>query len=219
MTEALKPPGGLKPAQLGVVLLGQVIASHAAATFADLAVRGIIRVAPSGVAGDGAAGDWELSRVPARKQAPLEPFEAALAGPLLSASAPVLLSGLASRLPDALQRFRDSVIKDAVHRGWVRRIGHERTPAGDELGGQVSAFRGRLRHLKASGPASIAGYLPFAIVFGLAADEDLPLAAFADAWSQACSALPGWRHEPAPRREEPIQISSTLSDTYLASLL
>jgi hypothetical protein len=209
MTEELKPPGGLKPAQLGVVLLGRVIASHAAATLTDLAVRGIIRVTPSGE-----AGDWELARVPARKRASLAPFEEALAGPLLSTSAPVLLSGLDGRLPDALDRFRASVIKDAVHRGWLRRIGHERTPAGDELGGQARAFRGRLRHLKASGPAvAIADYLPYAIVFGLAADEDLPLAGFAAAWGQACSALPGWRHEPTPRREQPIPNASTLSDT------
>jgi hypothetical protein len=214
MTEELKPPGGLKPAQLGVVLLGRVVASHAAATLADLAVRGIISVAPSGE-----AGDWELSRVAARKPAFLEQFEQALAGSVLPGPAPVLLSGLGDRLPDAVGRFRDSVIKDAVHHGWLRRFGHARTPAGDELRREARLFRGRLRSLKASGPAAdFAACLPYAVLFGLAADEDLPLAGFAAAWSQACSALPGWRHEPAPRREQPIPNSSGLSDTYGSSV-
>lgn len=214
MTEELKPPGGLKPAQLGVVLVGRVIASHAAATLADLAGRGIISVTPSG-----AAGDWELSRVPGRKRASLGQFEQALAGSLLSTSAPVLLSGLGDQLPDALGRFRDGVIKDAVHHGWLRRIGHARTPAGEELSNEARAFRGRLRHLKASGPAAdMAACLPYAVVFGLAADVDLPLAGFAAAWGQACSELPGWRHEPAARREVPIPNSSGLSDTYGSGL-
>jgi hypothetical protein len=212
MTEELKPPGGLKPAQLGVVLLGQVVASHAAATLTDLAGRGIISVTPSGE-----AGDWELGRVASRQRASLEQFEQALAGSLLSTPAPVLLSGLGDRLPDALQRFRDSVIKDAVHHGWLRRIGHERTPAGDEVSREARAFRGRLRSLKASGPAAaVAPYLPYAVVFGLTADEGLPLAGFAAAWVRACSELPGWRHEPVRRREQPIPNSSGLSDTYAA---
>jgi hypothetical protein len=202
-----EPPGGLKPAQLGVVLLGRVIASHAAATLTDLAGRGVVSITPSG-----GAGDWELRRVLARTA--LAPFEEALAGPLLTTSAPAALSGLDGRLPDALDRFRDSVIKDAVHHGWLRRIGHARTPEGDELSGEARAFRGRLRHLKASGPAAtMATYLPYAIVFGLAADVDLPLAGFAADWVRACSALPGWRHEPAPHREQPIPNSSGLSDT------
>jgi hypothetical protein len=142
-----EPPGGLRPAQLGVVLLGRVIASHAAATLTDLASRGVVSITPSGD-----AGDWELRRVLARTALP--PFEEALAGPLLSASAPAALSGLDGKLPDALERFRDSVIKDAVHHGWLRRIGHARTPEGDGLSLEARAFRGRLRHLKASGPAS-----------------------------------------------------------------
>ena len=208
MTDDLEPPRGLKPAQLGVVLVGRVIASHASATLIDLAGRGTVSIAPAA-----AAGDWELRRVLARTALP--PFEEALAGTLLSTSAPVPLSELGGRLPDALERFKNSVIRDAVHHGWLRRIGHARTPAGEELSREAGAYRGRLRHLKASGPAAaFAGCLPYAVVFGLAADSGLPLAGFAAAWTQACSALPGWRHEPAPRREVPIPNSSGLSDTY-----
>jgi hypothetical protein len=43
-SQALMPPEGLRPAQLGIVLLGRVIVGHASATLVDLAQRGLIGI-------------------------------------------------------------------------------------------------------------------------------------------------------------------------------
>jgi len=54
------PPEGLRPAQLGVVLVGRVVPGHIGATIADLAARGYLRL-------EGSGADWVLtdSRPPA----------------------------------------------------------------------------------------------------------------------------------------------------------
>lgn len=44
MGVSLPPPADLRPAQLGVVLLGRVILGQIAATLVDLAQRGFIRI-------------------------------------------------------------------------------------------------------------------------------------------------------------------------------
>jgi hypothetical protein len=40
----LTPPGNLRPAQLGIVLVGRVILGHVTATLVDLAQRGFLRI-------------------------------------------------------------------------------------------------------------------------------------------------------------------------------
>jgi hypothetical protein len=42
--ESAQPPENLRPAQLGIVLLGRVILGHIGATLADLGQRGLIRI-------------------------------------------------------------------------------------------------------------------------------------------------------------------------------
>ena len=49
------PPDGLRPGQLGVVLLGRVIVGDIAATLVDLAGREIVQVAEDQDAGSGPA--------------------------------------------------------------------------------------------------------------------------------------------------------------------
>ena len=57
----LAPPGGLRPAQLGIVLVGRVLLGHVGATVVDLASRGYLTVAPL----DEDCSDWLLTAVPA----------------------------------------------------------------------------------------------------------------------------------------------------------
>jgi hypothetical protein len=108
------------------------------------------------------------------------------------------LASLASDLPAGLAEVRDSVVRDAVRRGWLRRLHHhERTKAGEELASQLRAFREGLRHASAErGPQVLDGLLPYALHFGLARPE-LPLIRFAHAWVRRFAQLPEWR---APAR-------------------
>src|SRR5262249_43495227 len=55
------PPGGLRPAQLGVVLVGRVLLGHVGATVVDLACRGCLTVEPL----DEDGSDWRLTVMPA----------------------------------------------------------------------------------------------------------------------------------------------------------
>ena len=43
--DSVTPPGGLRPAQLGIVAVGRVVLGHLSATLADLAQRGFLRIA------------------------------------------------------------------------------------------------------------------------------------------------------------------------------
>ena len=52
------PPGGLRPGQLGVVMLGRVIMGDMAVTLVDLAIRELVRVEQ---APDGGDGGWQLT--------------------------------------------------------------------------------------------------------------------------------------------------------------
>jgi len=51
------PPDGIRPAQLGVVILRRVIIGDAAATLADLSIRRLVRVEEH----DGEPGGWLVS--------------------------------------------------------------------------------------------------------------------------------------------------------------
>src|SRR5215469_1362663 len=77
MGASLAPPADLRPAQLGIVLVGQVILGHIGATFVDLAERGFLRM--DEVTGDDEL-DWLLTdlRGPAAAPGGLLRFEATL---------------------------------------------------------------------------------------------------------------------------------------------
>ena len=99
------PPEGLRPAQMGIVLLGRPILGHAAVTLADLAERGLLQA-------DEIADDWRLERPP-RQSRPhqhsgLLPFEEALLEGLLhDAGKPLLFGrrpGTGCRMPASRRR-------------------------------------------------------------------------------------------------------------------
>jgi hypothetical protein len=188
-------PEGLRPAQMGIVLVGRPILGHAAVTLADLAERGLLQVAEIA---EGPAGDWRLERPPRQSwpegHAALLPFEEALLDGLLPDGGKPLLSGLTGQLAPALRHFAHGLVRDAVHRGWLRHLHHDqRTPEGDQLAVQIRSFRSGLRHMKTSGGEdAITGHLSYALLFGLASGDRLPHARFAASWIRACASLPGW---------------------------
>jgi hypothetical protein len=197
----LVPPEGLRPAQMGIVLVGRPILGHAAVTLADLAERGLLQVAE---VAEGPPGDWRLERPPRQSRpegnAALVPFEEALLDGLLPDGKP-LLSGLTGQLAPALRHFAHGLVRDAVHRGWLRHLHHDqRTPEGEQLAVQIRSFRSGLRHMKASGGEdAITGHLSYALLFGLASRDRLPHARFAASWIRACASLPGWMLAEAKR--------------------
>lgn len=194
-TQQPTPPGGLRPAQMGVVLLGRVILGHAAVTLVDLAQRGFLRADEMG---QGAPSDWQIeiaTRSLPDGSSGLLSFEEALLGHLVRGTDRSLLSELTGQLAPALQRFKKDLIRDAAHHGRLRRLHrHERTPEGEQLAQGIRSFRAALRHLKASGGEdALDSYLPYALMFGLESRDRLPYERFVRSWVQACAGLPGWQ--------------------------
>jgi len=187
---AAGPPEGLRPAVLGLVAIGRVILGHSAVTLVDLAERDQVQVRElPGQPG----GDWELSRAPGNGHAGLPPFEAAFLGALLDEHGSCL-SQLTGRLEPAIQRFRHSLVHEAVSHGWFGHLDHDRrAPEGDQLAGQIMRFRAGLRRKVAGGADAVASQLPYALLFGLLPDTRLPLARFAHSWALACSQVPALR--------------------------
>jgi hypothetical protein len=104
----LVPPGDLRPAQLGTVLLGRVTLGHASATLIDLAWRGLLRIeAVQGPEGP----DWRLTglRRSADRGALLR-FETALLDGVFSRQSPVRLVMLTETLIPALDKFRTELV-------------------------------------------------------------------------------------------------------------
>jgi len=190
------PPDGVRPGQLGVIATGRVILGDIAATIVDLSLRGFLQIDGTG----GAAGDWllTLAEPPQDGQDPLE-YERVLLEWMARPGYTTSLTSLATDLPAGLAEVRESLVRDAVHHGWLRRMHHhEQTKAGEELASQLRAFRQELRSAKAErGPEILDGQLlPYALHFGLAR-PDHPLARFAHAWVATFAKLPEWR---APAR-------------------
>jgi hypothetical protein len=197
---ALLPPDGLRPGQLGVVLLGRVIIGDIAATLVDLASREIVQVAE-----DQDAGGWLLgvpsAAAPGSRDRLLGYEKALVRG--LPADRRAGIEELAGTYRAAMDRARARLIADAMRRGWLKRLSRERTERGEELARRVRSFQRDLRRLRAEqGEVALAGgLLPYALHFGLVRSADQPLARFAGAWVTACAVLPGWRRaEPRRRR-------------------
>jgi hypothetical protein len=114
------------------------------------------------------------------------------------------LPGLATILGPGLSRVRAEIVREGVRQGWLRRRSHDRlTDSGERFVAQVSAFGRQLRGLAGEGGAGeLAGaLLPYALRFHLLFRDQIPLAAFAAAWAEAFTDLPGWR-SPEYRRLE-----------------
>lgn len=198
------PPADLRPAQLGIVLLGRVILGHVAATLVDLAQRGFLRI--DEIPGDDDH-DWLLTdlRGQAGTSRSLLRFEASLLNGVFARQSVARVGEISKDLIPALNRMRRQLYRDAVRRGWLRRWHHgRRTPRGEQLLKQIQLFRRELRTLATSGDsATTAELAPYAIVFGLGGSPALSLQAE--------------NTEPAQRRQSAVQWSQ--SDRFATSWL
>lgn len=162
------PPEGLRPAQLGCVLLGQTVIGHVGATLAHLAQRGLLGIDPTD---DSTDPDWLLTdlRSTGLSGEVLADFEATLLAGLFTNQRAVRLSELSPALIPTLNRFRAQVRRDAVRQRWLRRWHRDkRTARGELLLRQIHRFRWDLRALAAgSDSESLVSLAPYAIVFGL----------------------------------------------------
>lgn len=214
-THALTPPEGLRPAQLGIVLVGRVVAGHVSATLADLAQRGFLGLDEVGGA---AAADWMLTDLRVQTSPRPLAFEATLLDGLFSRERMVRLSAAGPELLPVLNRLRAQLGRDAVQRGWLRRWRRgQRTPRGEQLLREIHGFRWELRALAAAGGSpALGGLVPYAMVFGLmpavvsVADQPHPAAAggqetevawsqadrFARSWQEVCARLPAGAGHP-----------------------
>lgn len=189
------PPDDLRPAQLGVVLLGRVTIGQLAVTLVDLERRGHLRVDEE----PGAGPDWLLTR--------------ATGGDTLLAYERTLRDGAcpdggrrvsdpAHGLSRTLLRARRALLRDARHRGDLNRWRGGRTASGDRLVPVITAYRRELRRLRTTrGEAALDPYLSYALLFGIRPATDRPVAAradrhrladFAAAWTAACAPVAGW---------------------------
>jgi hypothetical protein len=187
----LTPPEGIRPGEIGVVLLGRVIMGDIAATVVDLAQRQYVRAEET--AGSG----WLISVAAEQDSHALASYEKALLNAL--PADPVLLAHVDT---SGLEAARKALIHDGVARGWLRHLHHdERAPAAEELAVHLRAFQRQMRQLRNDrGPDALSGaLLPYALHFGLVDRDATSLSRFGSAWVHAFADLPGW-HRVAPKR-------------------
>jgi hypothetical protein len=110
------PPRGLRPAQLGVVLVGRVTLAHLAATVVDLAARGRVAIEP--VDDDGP--DWQIAAVDL-SAAGLLGYEQTLLQGLFDGPQDIRLGQVTARMIPLLDRVRSQVVRDAVGAGLLGR--------------------------------------------------------------------------------------------------
>jgi len=215
-----RPPGKLRPGQLGVVMLGRVIIGDVAVTLVDLAVRQFLAVQEQGNrhGPEGEGTDWSLTAVQAagltRRRESLLGYERHLLD-AVTGSSQATVSSLAPRMPQILADTRRQIMHDAVRRGWLRHIHHDqRTAEGEQLSARIRTFQNQLRHFATSqGEDALAGaLLPYAMHFGLVHRDDLPLALFARHWVRAFSVLPGW-HQEYPKAPDPLSEPMPVDNT------
>jgi hypothetical protein len=196
-------PGGVRAGQVSVLLAGKVIVGDIAVTLADLAVRGLLTVEPA----DG--GDWALTvQSPGAAGAPVVDYERRLLAGLARAGTTVRLSALAPGFGEHMDKARSEIESAAVRDGWVRRFHHDRrTSQGDEFAAQVRAFQRSLRRALecAELAQDILGgrLLAYAMRFGLATDEGIPLIQFAHAAVRTLASESGWA-PPRPVKREAL---------------
>ena len=203
-----RPPDNIRPGQVGVVMLGRVIIGDIAVTLVDLAVRRFLAVQELGdrQEPEGAGPDWSLTAVQATGLAHRRESLLGYERTLLDAVAGGSQSSLATRMTEILADTRQEILRDAVHRGWLRHIHHDqRTAEGEQLATRIRTFQNRLRQFATSqGEEALAGpLLPYALHFGLVHGEDLPLVRFARHWVSTFSVLPGW-HQQVPKAPDPL---------------
>ena len=198
-----RPPDGIRPGQLGVVMLRRVIIGDVAATLVDLSIRNLLRVE------EPEPGAWRLSpahaTAPRHRRESLLTYERTLLDGLSHNGAAATLPSLAPDMPGVLKDTRTALVHDAVHHGWLHHLHHDqRTDAGDQLADRLRAFQQALRRLASEqGSDVLTGpLLPYALHFGMTGDDQHMLSRFAHDWVKAFSPLPGW-HLPEPKQYDP----------------
>jgi hypothetical protein len=190
------PPDRIRPGQLGVLMLGRVIIGDIAATLVDLSVRGLLDIEERA----GSQGGWLLRpQAAGPKRDSLLAYEKTLLE-AVPGGEPSTLQSLAPGIPHVLSTARDAIVHDAISRGWLHRIHHgQRTDAGELMVTRIRRFQRDLRALVTEqGQNALAGeLLPYALHFGMADRDQLPLVKFAHTWVDAFAGLPGW-HQPPP---------------------
>jgi hypothetical protein len=222
----LAPPGGLRPAQLGIVLVGRVLLGHVGATVVDLACRGCLTVAPL----DKDGSDWLLTARPAAP-AGLLGYEQAIMHGFFGKRSAFRLEHMTLAMTPVLDEARAGIVRDALAAGRLRagiarrfaftrgqRRRHDQNPgrrtrAGQELLTEIKRFRGSLRALAAAGDTeALARFAPYAMIFGLKAPlpagnlapgEALPpiwtaqfAACWMKAWGNGGRDFLGWQWDP-----------------------
>lgn len=210
MTGLMDAPGGMRPGQVSILLLGRVIIGDIAVTLVDLARRGLLTVEPAD--GD----DWLLTPKASAAAAWALNYERKLLAGLAHAGTPARLSSLVPGFGWHMDKARSEIVRSATHHGWVHHLHHDqRTSAGTELGDQVRAFHRDLRRtMPERGPDIVAGpSLPYALRFGLVTDDEIPLVRFAHACVRTLVREPGWAPpEPARRPDDEVVITVHTSD-------
>jgi hypothetical protein len=212
------PPDGIRPGQLGVVLLGRVIIGDIAATLIDLSARGMLAVEEHD---EGGQAGWLLRpEATAQQRATLLSYEATLLSAASDDAQPATIQSLAPRMPRVLSRAREEIVHETVSNGWLHRFRHgQRTEAGERLAKRIRRFQHDLRKLATDqGENALAGQLlPFALHFGMVERDQLILVKFAHAWVAASASIPGW-HQPdpvRPRFDEPDAVAKPTIDEQI----
>ena len=132
------PPDDVRPGDLSVIAAGRVILGEIAAIAVDLSLRSLLEIESIGVQDDG----WVLTPAepPQDGQDPVE-YERALLEWVARPGGAASLASLAAHLPAGLAEVREELVRCGAQ-GWLRRLHHhERIRAGEELTGQLRAFR------------------------------------------------------------------------------
>lgn len=216
--ESVSAPAGLRPGQLGVILIGHVIMGDIAVTLVDLAMRNLVRVEASrGPSGDETWLVGSIVGATSRHQpSSLLGYERRLLDAVSDPTRAWSLAALPPDLPSVLIKVRTALAGETVRQGWLRRLRHnKRTTEGDELAREIRSFYRSLKARKsANGESALTGgLLPYALRFGLLSRDQIPLAQFAQAWVEACADLPGWRTEHKQRQFDDDALFKPYIDT------
>jgi hypothetical protein len=116
-----RPPGDLRPAQLGVLIDERVDPVEISATLVDLAVRGHLLIEEIQQGRFRRRRDWRLTRRQPDQPDELAPFEARLLTTLFATDDTVVVSEIKGTYAEAYGEVRNMLYKDAVAQGWFPR--------------------------------------------------------------------------------------------------
>ncbi len=117
-----RPPDGLRPAQLGVVIDERVDPVDVSATIVDLAVRGHLTIREEETRGlFRSRSEWHLTRRQDPEGDELRPYEQRLLDGLFDGDDEVAMSDLDGEFHRDYRAVRDRLYDDAVARGWFTR--------------------------------------------------------------------------------------------------